>query len=564
MNSNRLLEKFIRLYRDSYSVKLSSNNLSLGGFYYFLNQLSHTEKKQLSSPARIQWEITGNCNLHCKQCYYDAKHAPKSDELTTEECIRVIKQIKKNDALWIELQGGEPLLRQDIVNIIEEIKKENIALHIITNGTLFTDSLANKLSKLLDYKTDMVQISLDGSCPKINDKIRGTGSFKKIIKGIKLCSKYSLKTSVNTTLMNDNIHDLSNIYKLVSDIKGISRYSFFSLMRAGRAKELQFSDLLAGLKEAIKTKEIYNKKGGPTVKGYLGYIQQFEEYPEVFNKIFGSKLNTVNRNTASISSVDIDYNGDIYPSSYLQNKSLLAGNIKTNSLNKLWNSKKWDDLRTSSFLVHGKCTICSRLQYCGGGTRTTSFISTNCFSKSDSQCLFNPTINTKRLSIRPPERKDFEKLKTLWEDKKVMELVGFPNGLHQSNDIIYNWINDWDNGNSLRLIIEDNTTKQFIGEIGYRIEDNFSKMKNKRVAALDIKLLPKFWGRGIGHEAMDAFIKMIMKSNSFDALILSPNIRNKKAILLYKKLGFKFYSKIKHWKNKNGTMDFRYMVYLLR
>ena len=354
----------------------------------------------------------------------------------------------------VEIQGGEPLIRKDFIEIIRKFKKENIAVKILTNGTLINETIARALSELLDPITDSIQISLDGSWPEINDKIRGKGSFTRIVEGIKLCTKYNISLSVNTTLMNENAADLVNIYKLAVSL-GVPRYSFFTLMKAGRGKNLEIDFIEKALTQIIKIKELEKKKQYKTVvNGSLGYEQTLPDYPEAFQKVFGNRILILNRNTAGVSSADIDHKGDVYPSSYLQFPELKAGNILRESLIKLWKTKKWGDVRRTFTNIYGKCIICDRLKVCGGGTRTTSYIFNHCFNMSDSQCVYNPIIDLDDFIIRPPKVNDFSFLRNLWANPEVMSYVGFPNGLKQPDRKIKNWIENWQK-NGLRLIIED-------------------------------------------------------------------------------------------------------------
>ncbi len=170
------------------------------------------------------------------------------------------------------------------------------------------------------------------------------------------------------------------------------------------------------------------------------------------------------------------------------------------------------------------------------------------------------TIILERFIVRPPEIGDYDDLKKLWGNPEVMKFVGFPKGLHISKNKILDWIKGWNDPDKLRLVIEDNTSKEFIGEIGYRVEKNMCNLKNIKVAALDIKLLPKYWGKGIAHETLASFILAVKKSKKINVFIISPNILNTKAINLYKKMGFIDYGDIQVWKNEFGTINFQYMI----
>lgn len=551
MKTEKLIQDFFKLYKDGLYLKSKNNKIGLGGLFWFLTSLANERKSYLNNPARVQWEVTQRCNLSCRQCYFDS-NTYKGQELKTKECIEIVKQLKLAQVLWVEIQGGEPLLRKDIYKILQKLKEENIGVKLLTNGTLINDSCAKKLSSILEKTTDSIQISLDGSCPRINDHIRGEGSFNKIIKGIKNCIKHKLPFSVNTTLMDKNSRDLANIYKLLINLKNVPRFTFFALMHAGRGKKLSFSKIEEALKQAIKIKLLEkNNKNYPKIIGCLGYAQHLKGYKNALKSIL-KKYRILNKNTAAISSLDINFKGDIYPSSYLQFAELKAGNVKKKTLKELWQSKKWSFLRKNSYKIFGKCIICDILPYCGSGTKTTNYIDGKCLEKADIACLNLPQIKLKNLILRPPSLKDFNFLKNMWENGKVMEYIGFPSGLHQSNKKIINWIENWQDAQHLRLIIEHRKDKRAIGEIGFRLDNSFRFHKNKKNAILDIKIIPKYWSRGYGFESLNGFIKFLDMNSDFDFYSLNPNIKNIKAMGLYKKLQFKKKGKKQIWVSKKG------------
>jgi len=560
---NEELKKYLCLVRDNNIIKLDPNSLSLGGFYQFLDREAHKYSTYLSAPARIQWEITQECNLSCRQCYINSKHFRRKNELNTRECFGLIKKLKKNNILWIELQGGEPLIRDDFLKIVEKIKIEGLNVKIATNGTLISESIVEKLSKFLDPKDDSLQISLDGSSAAINDKIRGKGSFEKTINGIKICQRFGLKYSINMTLMDENIHDAFNVYKLIYGIGGADRFSFFTLMKVGRGKRLNFDLINEGIKQYIKIKEFEKRVKKPSVRGYLGYEKHIPGYKQVAEKVFqGKSIPVANRNSAAISSMDIDCDGSVYPSSYLQLEELKAGNIKSSTLHQLWNTPKWKELRESSCKISGKCQICDLYKFCGGGTVTNSYLKAKNFCLPDTQCSYEPVIKVDdQLIIRQPRKDDLKFLKKLWADPKVMNYVGFPRGMKVSDEKIMNWIDDWQKSGQLRMIIEDSEKKVPIAEIGYREDKNFPFAHKKAVLALDIKIIPDYWGRGVAKKSLKKFIETISLTNQYDFLQVTPNVLNSKAIGLYKTLGFTPKGKTRTWISKDGdVVNYQYMV----
>lgn len=145
-------------------------------------------------PVRASFLITKYCNLRCFYCY--AKGTLNSKEVrepTINDLKNIIDQLYSAGCRWINVLGGEPLIRDDIEEFIEYAHRKGMLIEITTNGFFI-----KKRIKAL-RKVDHLCISLDGD--KIaNDKSRGEGSFEKIIAGIEYAVDKGLKVRVHATL----------------------------------------------------------------------------------------------------------------------------------------------------------------------------------------------------------------------------------------------------------------------------------------------------------------------------------------------------------------------------
>ena len=106
------------------------------------------------NPHFIDWAITSKCNLSCRHCRGISK-----GELTTDKAIGVISEITELQPEWVIIEGGEPLLRSDLFDLLNLIRRNNIDVYLITNGTLITPQIVSSL-KSLKIK---LMISIDGA-----------------------------------------------------------------------------------------------------------------------------------------------------------------------------------------------------------------------------------------------------------------------------------------------------------------------------------------------------------------------------------------------------------------
>lgn len=147
-------------------------------------------------PLNVYFSITNRCNLNCSYCYGEYSARKNYKEFETKEIFSILDELKNLGTVLLQFQGGEPLIRNDIKEIIEYSAKLDFNLDLITNGTLINKNI--DALKLLNS----VCISLDGM-KEINDKNRGKDTFEKIIEGVKICRELKIPTRINSVITAD-------------------------------------------------------------------------------------------------------------------------------------------------------------------------------------------------------------------------------------------------------------------------------------------------------------------------------------------------------------------------
>ncbi len=155
-------------------------------------------------------KLTYNCNLKCKMCPFWKR---SSENLSTQKEKEILKQIYDSGVCAIGFEGGEPLLRKDLTEILAYSRSLPLHTSLITNGTL----LKSRIDEIAPYINGIVFVSLDG-LEKTHDQIRGVdGCFKRAIEGI-TAAKEKVSVRINTTIMADNIHEVEDTVKLAKDL----------------------------------------------------------------------------------------------------------------------------------------------------------------------------------------------------------------------------------------------------------------------------------------------------------------------------------------------------------
>ncbi|MDO5824779.1 MAG: radical SAM protein [Methanosphaera sp.] len=154
-------------------------------------------------PAFLIASITSSCNLHCTGCYSRANKACSDDipfnQLSSEEWEDIFKQAKEIGISFIVLAGGEPMLREDIIETA--CKYPEILFPIFTNGTLLNEDYFN----LLDENRNLVPIlSLEGN-EEITNSRRGRGIYNKIINSMDLMNNKDIIFGASITFTKGNL-----------------------------------------------------------------------------------------------------------------------------------------------------------------------------------------------------------------------------------------------------------------------------------------------------------------------------------------------------------------------
>ncbi len=130
-------------------------------------------KAGLDAPICLTWELTYACNLACVHCLSSSGRRDPN-ELTTAEAIAVLDELRALQVFYINIGGGEPMIRGDFFELVDYATTNGIGVKFSTNGTFIDRGAAARLATM-DYLD--VQVSLDGVDAATNDPVRGAGSY---------------------------------------------------------------------------------------------------------------------------------------------------------------------------------------------------------------------------------------------------------------------------------------------------------------------------------------------------------------------------------------------------
>ena len=190
------------------------------------------------APFLVVWNYTKLCNLRCEHCYESAGPKAMKDELTTEEAKRAIDEFEEAGVVAIAFSGGEPLLREDIFEVVGYAKSKRFFTSVATNGTTITREVAKRMKDVFEY----AEVSIDGF-EEVHDKFRGVrGAWRRTCEGIKNCVAEGIDTCVALTATRYNLHEIPKLVDFAEQELGANRVIVFNYVPAGRGKGIVDQD----------------------------------------------------------------------------------------------------------------------------------------------------------------------------------------------------------------------------------------------------------------------------------------------------------------------------------
>lgn len=309
----------------------------------------------------LWWECTKRCNLRCKHCFANAGEGNYQDELTTAEIkdeLRKIAETYKAENISFSVSGGEPLMREDLFEVMEYAKELGYKWGLATNGTLIDENAIEQMKK---SGLSGITISLDG-IRETHDSFRGVrGSFDHALGSVHLlCRADFLKTIQITTVFNkQNLGEMGDMYEIVKD-SGANSWQVLGVEPLGRAN--QNSDL------------VLEPADYPILLDFIREIRKEQKISVTFehSHFLGIDYEYEVRDACFICQTGITragilYNGDVFVCPFTPRlPHLIQGNIRERDFCDIWENEFKlfrDENRTSC----DKCKKCKKWKLCYGG-----------------------------------------------------------------------------------------------------------------------------------------------------------------------------------------------------
>jgi Fe-coproporphyrin III synthase len=327
----------------------------------------------MRTPRTLDLEITAQCNLRCRYCYFFHNPAVKYQDLPTADWLKFFDELGSLGVMSVVLAGGEPFIRKDLSSLLEGIIHNRMRFSLLSNGALIDDEIAEFLAR--SNRCDYVQVSVDGSCADTHDACRGQGSFDGAMRGIRTLKRHGVNVAVRVTIHRHNVHDLKAIASLILEELGLPGFGTNSAGYLGTCR-LNADDVLLtieerseAMKQLLDLTEKYNgcisAAAGPLAEGRMWKKMEEARAQNAPGFPKGGRLTACG---CPNSKITVRSDGAVVPCLMLPH--MVLGQINQDSLLEIWQHNSiLNQLRERHKISLNRfeyCSSCSYRPYCTG------------------------------------------------------------------------------------------------------------------------------------------------------------------------------------------------------
>jgi mycofactocin biosynthetic radical S-adenosylmethionine protein MftC len=328
-------------------------------------------KAGLDAPICLTWEITYACNLQCVHCL-SSSGTRDPRELSTDQAKAVLDELRDLQVFYINIGGGEPMIRKDFFEILEHAEANDIGVKFSTNGTYITAENARRLAAM-NYLD--VQISLDGVDAATNDAVRGKGSYATAIAAMNHLRDANFgQFKISVVVTRHNVDQL-DAFKALADSYG-AQLRITRLRPSGRGADT-WDELHPTQPQQRQIYDWLMKHGENVLTGDSFFHLN----------AFGESLPGLNLCGAGRVVCLIDPIGDVYACPFVIHDQFKAGSLLSDGgFTKVWKeSDLFLSLREPE--SEGACSACGSYDACQGGCMAAKFFTGIPLDGPDPECV---------------------------------------------------------------------------------------------------------------------------------------------------------------------------------
>jgi pyrroloquinoline quinone biosynthesis protein E len=331
-----------------------------------------------TQPLWLLAEITYRCPLHCAFCYNPTDYADHTkNELNTDEWIKVLRDARKMGALQLGISGGEPLLRDDIEDIVTEANQLGYYSNLITSGVGLSEK---RIDAFKAGGLDHIQLSMHDITEEISNFVTDTKTFKLKQKVAAMIKDRGYPMVLNVVIHRYNIGHIKEILemaeKLGADYVELANTQYYGWSLINRNQLMPTKEQID---EAEKITNEFREYIGNKMKIFFVVPDYYAERPKKCMNGWGEVFMIVTAN------------GDVLPChSARVLPNIDFPNVKNDQLNEIWyDSSAFNKYRGDDWMKE-PCRSCSEKENDLGGCRCQAFLLSGDAEGADPICTKSP------------------------------------------------------------------------------------------------------------------------------------------------------------------------------
>jgi pyrroloquinoline quinone biosynthesis protein E len=346
---------------------------------------------KIGPPLWLLAEITYRCPLHCVFCYNPVDYATQPAELSTDDWLRVLREGRAMGAVQCGFSGGEPLLRDDLEDLVAEAHRLGYYTNLLTSGVGLTEARAKALKAA---GLDHVQLSFQDSTKELNDFLSHTKTFELKQRVAETIRAQGWPMVMNVVLHRLNIDHVDRIIALADQLGAeyveLANTQYYSWAFVNRAQLLPTREQL---RRAEAVTDEWRARLGERMRLFFVAPDYHEGRAKKCVNGWGSMFLTVTPDGTALPC----HTAKMLP-------GLAFPNVRDSSLSAAWfDSEGFNRYRGTGWMQE-PCASCEHKEEDLGGCRCQAYLLANDPAAADPVCRKSPQHDRVRAAVEAAER----------------------------------------------------------------------------------------------------------------------------------------------------------------
>jgi pyrroloquinoline quinone biosynthesis protein E len=360
---------------------------------------------QPGPPLWLLLELTYRCPLHCVFCYNPTDFARTTDELRTEDWLRVLREARALGAVQLGLSGGEPMLRDDLETIVAEAHALGFYINLVTSGVGLNET---RIKALKTAGLDHIQLSFQDSTREMNDFLSSTRTFELKSKVAALIRQHDYPMVLNVVIHRMNIDHVAEILDMAermgADYVELANTQYYGWAWHNRERLMPTR---AQLERAEQTTNDFRRRVGERIRVFFVVPDYYEKRPKPCMNGLGSIFLTITPDGTALPC----HAARMLP-------GMAFPNVRDASVAAIWrDSEAFNRFRGDAWMKE-PCRSCPEKTKDFGGCRCQAFLMTGDPANADPVCELSPHHHLVTEAVARAERPYVEERPLIFRDAR--------------------------------------------------------------------------------------------------------------------------------------------------